>query len=358
VRYRRSISLILVILLTATIVLSGCARELRLTGETKTVTDILGREVEIPVNPERIVCHYAATAHMVALVGETEKIIGAPEGIKRDILLRTLHPEIVNIASPMQAGTINAEEIVKIEPDIILVRRYVAESVSESEKLNNMGLPYVVLDFQNIDELKRCIEIVGEIFNKQDIATSYLAYMDETFALVESRLEGLEENDKVSLFHSTQDPLRTALAGSICEEITDIAGVINVSMFEDLPTSDVTADITIEQLYLWDPDVIVANEHYAVPYIMMNSRWTGLSAVINERVLPMPLGISRWGHHGSIEPHMAALFIAQLCYPNKFSDVYLEDIIADYYARFFIVPDIDDELLNRIITGEGMREPK
>jgi iron complex transport system substrate-binding protein len=294
---------------------------------------------------------------MVVLIGEAEKIIGAPDGIKRDILLRTVHPGIVDIASPMQAGTINAEEIIRIEPDIVLVRRHVAESISESEKLENMGIPYVVLDFHNIDELKKCIEIVGEIFNKQDITSQYLAYMNETFSLVESRLYGLDESEKISLFHSTQDPLRTALAGTICEEITTRAGVINVSLNDVFPSDNTTADITIEQLYIWDPDVIVVNEYYAKPYIMQNNRWIGLSAVINEMVVTLPLGISRWGHHGSIEPHMATLFIAWRFYPERFNDVDMEKIIFDYYTQFFRL-DMDDELVERIITGEGMREPK
>ena len=353
---KKALCLIIVLLLVFS-GFGGCAGMSAGTANTKVVTDILGREVTIPKDPQRIVCLYAATAHMMTLAGETEKIIGAPGGIKRDILLRTKYPDIVNISSPAQEGTINAEEIVRINPDLVLVRRNIVDSVSESEKLDKLGLPYVVVDFYSIDDIKKSVEIVGEIFNKQEIATKYTAYMDETLAFVDERLEGLNENEKVSLYHTTNDALKTDAEGSLGDEITRRAGVINVSVQDGPDTESQTKDTTLEQIYIWDPDAIIANEYYAVDYIMMNDKWSGLSAVKNGQVFSLPLGISRWCHQGSIEPHMAVLYIAWHFYPERFSDIDMEETIKDYYTRFFEL-DIDDELVERIITGEGMREPK
>ena len=347
------------LLLSVLMILCGCAGAggQNNAENTKIVTDMIGREVAIPIKPERIVCLYAATAHMMALVGETEKIIGAPGGIKRDILLRTKYPGIVDISTPAQEGTINAEEMLRIEPDLVLVRRNIADSPSESEKLDRLGIPFVVVDFFSIDDVKACLRIIGEIFDKQDIASQYIGHMDEVLLLVETRLDGLEENDKIRLFHSTNEALRTVMRGGISDEITKLAGVINVSVHDDMFFDAHTANTTIEQLYLWDPDVIVVNENTAVQYIMLNDKWGGLSAVINEMVVPLPLGISRWAHQGSIEPHMAAFFIAWRFYPELFSDIDMHETIKNYYTRFFEL-DMDDELVDRIITGEGMREPK
>ena len=352
-----SLFLSFVFLLVTFAGINGCAEVQSNTGNTKTVTDILGREVEIPENPERIVCLYAATAHMIALVGETEKIIGAPGGVRRDVLMRIKFPGISEVSSPMQESIINAEELLKIEPDLVLMRRDIANSPSESEKLNNLGIPYLAVDFHTIDELRSCLNLMGEIFNQQDVVLQYLDYMDEIFSLLENRLDGVDEEEKIRVYHSINDTLRTPAPGSISEEITNKAGIINVAV-ENAESMGLisTMDATLEQVYMWDPDAIIVNEYFAVDYIMMSSRWGGLTAVINDRVYSLPLGISRWSHHGSIEPHMAALFLAWNFYPDRFSDIDMHKTVVDYYNRFFEL-DIDFELGQRILTGEGMRVP-
>ena len=345
-------------MLLSSVGLTGCAQVQSAAEDTKVVTDILGREVEIPKNPERIVCLYAATAHMIALVDETERIVGAPGGVRRDVLMRLKYPAIAEVSTPMQEGSINAEELLRLEPDLVLLRRNIANSPSESEKLSNLGIPYLVVDFYSIDELKRCLVIIGEVFNRQDIIAQYLAYMDAIFDMVDTRLEGLYEHEKIRVFHSVNDTLRTAAPGGISHETTRRAGIINVAVQDEPAIGFVTTvDATLEQVYRWDPDAIIVNEYFAVPYIMMHAGWSGLTAVMNEMVVSLPLGISRWNHHGSIEPHMAALFLAWRFYPDRFSDIDLHAITLDYYTRFFEL-DMDDELVGRILSGEGMRVPR
>lgn len=354
---RRGLCLLLALFIFVSICFTGCEKIVKNSENTKIVVDMMGREVRIPEYPERIVCLYAATAHMMTLVGKTEKIIGAPGGIKRDILLRTKYPDIINVASPAEEGSINAEELVRLEPDLVLVRRSIVESLSESEKLDKLGIPYVVVDFYSIEDVQKSIRIIGEIFDKQEICDDYIAYMNEMLSMVEERIKGIDESEKIRVYHSTNNTLVTDTRGGICDEITHIAGVVNVAIEVETVFGFSTKDTTIEELYKWDPDAIIVNEYYAVQYIMMNKKWEGLAAVQNNNVISLPLGISRWCHQGSIEPHMGVLFIAWKFYPERFSDIDIKAIINDYYTRFFEI-EMDEELIERILTGEGMRDPK
>lgn len=350
-------TLLSLIFLILAVLLSGCVRTEISSGETKVVTDIIGREVEIPKNPERVVCLYAGTAQMLALVDEGEKIIGTTGGIKRTILMRTKYPGIVDAAIPAQEGNINVEELARIEPDLVLLRRSVAQAPGEVEKLEKLGIPYVAVDFFNVLEVEECIKIVGEIFDKQEVSSAYIKYMRDTFSLIDERLEGLSEEEKVRVYHSTNESLKTDAYGGINDEVTRRAGVVNVSINEIEDTGLNTKDATLEQLYEWDPDAIIVNEYQAADYILLNPKWAGLTAVKNKQVIALPVGISRWCHQGSIEPHMGALFVASTLYPERFSDIELEDLVSDYYTQFFEI-DLSDGVLERIISGEGMRDPK
>lgn len=355
----KRINKILPLILCFLVFLSGCAKApfSAENSKTKTITDCIGREVTIPESPQRVACLYAATAHMLALVDEGDKIIGAPDGVRRDVVMQTKYPDIANISVPFQNGSINVEELLKINADIALVRKSTAEDSAEVEKLNSLKIPYVVVDFSSIAELKQAITVIGDIFNKREITDKYIQYMDSTFNTVEDHLKGLTDEDKISVYHSLNEATKSYSSGCISAEITRIAGAKNVSLDADLGSGETSKNTTLEQIYSWDPKAILVNDYNVVSYIYSNTKWQALAAVKNKKVIALPVGVSRWGHFGSIEPHMGTLFIASTLYPERFQNLDIVQTIKDYYTQFFYL-NITDELAQKILSGEGMRLEK
>lgn len=338
------------------IFISGCAKSPYSANseKTKTITDCIGRKVAIPEHPQRVVCLYAATAHMLALVDEGGKIVGAPDGIRRDVVMQIKYPGIKNISVPYQNGSINIEELLKINADIALVRKSTAESPAEVQKLNELKIPYVVVDFSSIAELKKAITVVGDIFDKRKITDNYINYMDNTFKYVQNRLNGLSDKDKISVYHSVNEATKSYSRGCISAEITNIAGVKNVSLDTSLDIGEGSKDTTLEQIYNWDPQAIIVNDYNVAGYIYGNKKWQGLTAVKNKKVIALPVGVSRWGHYGSIEPQMATLFIASTFYPDRYKDLNMTQTVIDYYTQFFKL-SVTKSLAQKILSGEGMR---
>lgn len=343
------------------ILISGCAKAPYSANsenaKTKTITDCIGRKVTIPEHPQRIACLYAATAHMLALVDEGGKIVGAPDGVRRDVVMQIKYPNIKTVSVPYVSGAINTEELLRINADIALVRKDTAENAAEVEKLNNLKIPYVVVDFSSVAELKKAITVIGDIFDKRDITDHYLAYMDQTFTYVKEHLNGLSDKEKVTVYHSVNEATKTYSSGCISAEITSAAGVKNVSLNAGLGIGGNDKDTTLEQIYSWDPQAIIVNDTNIVPYIYGSAKWQGLTAVKNKKVIALPVGVSRWGHFGSIEPQMGALFIASTFYPARFSDLNMTQTVMDYYTKFFKLT-ITKELAPKILSGEGMRAEK
>ena len=82
-----------------------------------------------------------------------------------------------------------------------------------------------------------------------------------------------------------------------------------------------------------------------------------MKAVMNNKVFQMPIGISRWGHPGSIETPLAILWAAKTLYPDLFKDINIRTETRQYYKRFFDY-ELSDKLLEQILSGTKMRRKK
>ena len=71
----------------------------------------------------------------------------------------------------------------------------------------------------------------------------------------------------------------------------------------------------------------------------------------------MPIGISRWGHPGSIETPLAILWAAKQIYPEKFNDLDMAAETKTFYKDFFEY-NLSDDLAVKILSGKLVRKPK
>lgn len=328
-------------------------------GKTKIVTDSMGRSVEIPESPRRVACLYATAAHMMAMLGEGEKIVGCPNGVKSDVLMQMQYPQIAETATPYQEGAINVEELLNIQADLAMISYSLAESDGEMAKLDEMGIPYVVVDYTSIKELKTAIQVVGDVFNKQEKAVQYLDFFDKTIRMVDQRLadvlgKDISKKDLPRVYHSVNEATRTDPEGTICGEIMERAGVEDISVGQEMISAGKNAYVTLEEIYKWDPDALIANEHSVTDYMLSDSKWEGLTAVKEKKVYTLPVGATRWCHPGSMEAHMGVLAVATRFYPEKFKDFDLKRYTKDYYKDYFNL-ELDDKTVGKILAGEGMR---
>ena len=351
------------VLLSAAVFVTGCGSGSG-SGQdvsTRTVTDMEGREVTIPADPQRVACIYSSAAHMMAMLEEQDRIIAVPNGVKSDELMKMKIDGLDSLSVPMQDNDLNVEELMSIRADLIIVKRDQIIAKGQEEKLEKAGIPWIVADYESIDELNRCITLMGEIFNDQDRASAYNQFAADTIEDVQQRLRGTagdpqaDGKDRPKIYHSVNEAIRTDEAGGICQEIMEKAGVSDISADKELSVDGNKAYATIEEIYNWDPDGMIANESSVTEYILSDSKWAGLSAVKEGRVYTLPVGASRWCHPGSMEAHMGVLAVAWRFYPEAFEDLDLAQFTKEYYREYFGL-DLEDEVIDNILAGQGMRK--
>lgn len=355
------------LIIILSIILNGCSNipieNVNITEPTNNseypivVKDYLAREVTIEKSINKVACGYAYAGHVLALLGRGDDIVAVVGGLQRDRMLVDIYPHIVDLPVPFSSGSINIEELLKNKPDIAIVRSDTAKDKSEIEKLEKFNIPYITIEFNNIEEQIESIRIIAKALGESEKAEEYIDYYKKTVDYIEKTSSKIPEKEQISLYHSTNEATKTTNKDSLPVDWIRKVGIKNVAEGKELKMVDNDTYATLEQIYIWDPQVIIVNEPGVAEYILTNDKWRGLSAVKNKTVYQMPIGISRWGHHGSLEIPIAMLWTAKLIYPDYYTEIDIEKETYDFYKKFYDL-DLKVEELDNLLSGKGMRGSK
>lgn len=277
--------------------------------------------------------------------------------IKRDALIQAICPSLQDATVVKSGGSVNAEALLELEVDLIFLESSTYENDSERMKLDALGIPYVVLKNDTIQQSMDSVLLMGEILGAEERAEAYVQYYQDVLDRVSQAVASIPEDARPTLYHSVNEAVRTDYPGSVMAEWISYTGVENVSLSSSGLTMDGgNAYTTLEQIFAWDPEVIICNETGVAEYILTDSKWVGLQAVTNGTVYQMPIGITRWGHPNSVETPLALLWLTETLYPGLLN-VDLELETRNFYHNFYDY-DLDDDTLAAIFSGEGIRTPK
>ena len=352
---KKIISLLLLGVLLLSL-LSGCTGSTDTPTGQRTVTDLLGRTVTIPDSPRQICALNPFCAPFVVSFGYGDKMKATVNAIKRDLLIQSICPSLKDAVVVKNGGVINAEALLELGVDLIFLEESTYMDEDERAKLDALSIPYIVLRNDNIQQAMDSILLMGEVLNAQERAQAYVQYYQDTLDLVSRTVASIPEEARPTLYHSVNEATRTDYAGSITAEWISYTGVENVSLSAPLTMEGSSAYTTLEQIFVWNPQIIICNEPGVAEYILTDSKWVGLQAVTDGTVYQMPVGITRWGHPNSVETPLALLWLTELLYPEQF-DIDLTSETRQFYQTFFDY-EPDDDTIAAILSGDGMRTPK
>lgn len=298
--------------------------------EYHTVTDMAGNEVSLPVNIERISCMSATCETALVAMGQADKMIVTSAFATGDFSFTyKLFPDFKNVER-VQGGLSN-EELLARGVDVVFVK-----SKSNIEKLNEAGIKAFYLEFNNIEQTKESITLLGKIFNVPDIASAYIKYIDKYIPLIQDRLKDIPESEKITVYapllrNSDNTIFNTYDPSHITTEVFDLCNAHVIT--KDIEFTDNNGIITEEALIRLNPDVImVCGFHNEQGYdYLTDGRYNSiLKAVDNKQIYYFPLGIYDWSA-GGFELGISSIWIAKTLYPDYFEDIDLATLTKEYY---------------------------
>lgn len=316
--------------------------------ETITVTDHAGDTVTLPANIERIaVCNILPLPSVLTVFFDSaDKIIAMAPGsmaAAKNGLLGELYPEILNAdTNAISDADVNTEELMKLDPQVVF---YSASNPQLGQTLKNAGFNAVALsvnkwEYNTVETLNQWMALLGQIFPGNDRTELVQKYSQESMDLVSERTAGLSDEERARvffLFNYSEDSIVTSGKNFFGQFWADAIGAVNVA--EELQ-DDNSVKVTLEQIYTWNPDVILmTNFTTAFPDDLYNGTvgsydWSGVQAIQSQQVYKMPLGMYR-SYTPGVDTPITLLWLAKTVYPDLFEDIDITEKTIEYYQTVF-----------------------
>lgn len=331
-------------------------------GETRTIVDQLGNTVVLPKEVNRVVIASVwplASVYCLSM-GSTDKLVGLDPAIisaAENSMLMKVAPDIVNIESSFSKnGSLSAEELIKLDPDVVLYASGVPEDyeVATQAGIPAVGFSLSIKDYNAIETINSWMELLGQVMGTDMVNEEYIQYGNDMMDMVAERLKDVKEEDKpeVMFIHKYSESTLTIPGNkSWAEYWITASGGKNVAS----ESVEGTLETDMEQIYKWNPEkIFITNFNDAMPEDLYNNTlanydWSNVSAVQNNEVRKMPLGMYRWYVCSSDSP-LVLLWMAKQNHPELFADIDMDKEMKDFYKKFYNV-DLSDEDVSKIYNS-------
>lgn len=233
------------------------------------ITDLAGREVEVPVPANRIVAVGPGALRLVCYVNGADRVVGVedfekkqPAGSRPYILA---HPELTNLPAIGQGGpdTVpDAEKLVGVRPDVIFAT-YLADKATADGLQAKTGVPVVVLSYGKLatfdDDVYRSLTLTGKIMNDEKRAAEVVDYLKKCLQDLNARTKEIPAGRKPGVYVGALGMKGTHGIESTQAQYPPFTSV-NARNVADESGKSGSVMIDKEKLISWDPDLIFIDE--------------------------------------------------------------------------------------------------
>ena len=253
-------------------------------------TDSLGRTVELPDRIERIVPS-GNLAQMVLYSLAPERIAGwssklsgsAEEYFIQDTVTLPVFGTFYG-----KKANLNKEAIMAAFPDVVIDMGEIKGSreamINDLDKLSGDIMIPVIFIEAYLDNTPDVYRTTGKLLGLEDRAEELAVFAEEAIGMAAEARERI--TDPVTVYYSTSpDGLEAIAEGNFHGEVIEKIGAKNI-----VPSSfgESGGSVSMDQLYIWNPEVILFQEEEAYRHAMESPEWQVLDAVAEGNVYLIP----------------------------------------------------------------------
>lgn len=313
--------------------------------QTITITDEDGRDVLVPVNPEKIVCMSPAAAEALCALGASDKIVAVSEDCITPSLRHHLQEKELVGTSGRNA---DLERIVELKPDLVIAKTGSLFPEENEDVLVGCGVPVLRYRALHIDTLIPMIRDLGRIVRSEDRADEILDWISSYYNTILERVSSVPESERPAVYfmsmghfdwtagNQSAGDIRIAeaggrnIAGNLTETVphVDMEWIIHQNpeiIIFSMPSSQYRGDTPTED------EMRVKREE-----IMSLPGFDSISAVRSGRVYVMDINMA-----SGLSELIALLYYAKWFHPGLFQDIDPREVHAELLKKYFST-EIDD----------------
>lgn len=321
--------------------------------EMRTFVDSLGREVEVPATITKI-CPSGFTAQQVLLTMAPDKIVGLAQELSDDQLaiFGDQFKDYPVFGTVLGAkDNFNREAVAAAMPDVIIDTGEVKKDTQESLDAlqDQLGIPVVFIE-SYLGDYGTAYEMLGDLLGMPERGAELSEYCDAVYKKTEDVMAGIPESERVNMAYLLGDSGLNAIAKtSVQGQVIDMVAN-NVVVVEDVVGKGSGNEISLEQIALWNPDLIVFEKGGIYDTVADNAAWAGIAAIANDNYYEVPNDPWCWlNNPPTVNMLMGMQWLPRLLYPDAFDDS-IQDVTKAYYSTMYGY-DLSDEELDEILTN-------
>ena len=293
----------------------SASSQLESVGEVS-ITDSNGSQITLDTSAPRVVAAYGSFAEAWLLAGG--ELVGVTQDAleQRDLGL----PEDIAVVGTVKEP--NAEEIIALEPDLVLLASDITAQADIRDVLENAGLACAFFQVDTFADYAFMMEQLCAVTGREDL-------YEENVTQVGQQIEEAQANAALSSTRPNVLLIRAFSTGIKAKTDDELAGVI----LQDLGAHNIAddhpsmlEDLSLEEVIAANPDYIfvttMGDEQKALEYlnglIDQNPAWSQLSAVQEDRYIVLPKDLfhykpnNRWGE--------SYQYLGEILYPEFFDE--------------------------------------
>ena len=308
--------------------------------ETVEFTDSLGRTVTLPADITRIAPSGAvATMMLAAIAPECMVTVNATPSDRQMAFLSS------NLASLPETGqmygskaNLNLETLLSADPQVVIdLGGKKGDIAADLDALQEqIGIPVIFLE-ADLPHMAAAFRTLGGLLSgKADRGEAIASLIDRTTAMAAENAAKITDDMRVRAMYTTgEDGLGTNAAGSVQAQVLDLVGVENAVVVEDVTNKGGGNIISLEQLYNFDPDVILFDASSIYETVADDPAWAQLTAISTGRYYEVPGSPYSWlSGPPSMNMILGVWWLGNLVYPEIY-DYDMSEMTQEIYKTLW-----------------------
>ncbi|MDD3343061.1 MAG: ABC transporter substrate-binding protein [Sulfurospirillaceae bacterium] len=325
---------------------------LALSLNAREIIDMNGKKVQIPETITRVFGSSPPSTYMIYSI-DPSLIVGLNFNHARgnNESSNLLDPKFMAlpIVGGLQGGgnNMSRETLLSLHPDVVFSWNTDASSGLAAYLFESSHIPTVDVELQSLESLPKAYHFLGEVLGRQERA-NILGNTATQMLQKTKEVEKTFANQRPVVYYAEGiDGLSTECEQSFHYEAIKYAGGINPHLCTTENMKGLEK-VSLEQVILYNPDIIIAQEKEFVQKVKTDLRWRSIKAIQNNAVFLVPKIPFNWiDRPPSFMRLLGLRWITHVLYNTPDTEHFKQEIQAFY--KLYLNIDLTQKQINTII---------
>lgn len=252
------------------------------------------------------------------------------------------------VVGGLQGGgnSMNRETLLSLHPDVVFLWNNDASSQLAQYLFESSKIPSINVDLESVESLPKAYLFFGDILGKEQRARILSEYASVALEKTKEVVKTNTAKRPVVYYAEGADGLSTECNQSFHYEAIKFTGGINPHL---CPTKSGLGmeKVSLEQVILYNPDIIVAQEREFFEKVKGDARWHSIKAVKEGKIFLVPKVPFNWiDRPPSFMRLLGVRWLTHIFYNTPNSEQFQQEM-REFYKLFLNI-DLTDEQIHHI----------